>query len=215
MVHPRLATSTSTFPAAAMFGIREHRAHVSQPEIRALPAEITNRVRRFPLPRRVGSDPGQVHAASAVLDDDSMTNSTYRRRKSTVSAWKKSTARIVFAWASRNARQVCPALRLLARALPEDRPSVVVLDEMPYLIRTDAGFEGTLQKTFDRELSRKPVLLICVGSDLAMMEALNGYGRPFHQPTRPQRPGEQAGQGGEHGPVGPVQLRPRVLPPQH
>ncbi|MGH3212047.1 MAG: ATP-binding protein, partial [Trebonia sp.] len=73
------------------------------------------------------------------------------------------------------------ALRLLARSLPEDRVSVVVLDEMPYLIRTDPGFEGTLQKVFDRELSRKPVLLICVGSDLAMMEALNEYGRPFHQ----------------------------------
>lgn len=73
------------------------------------------------------------------------------------------------------------ALRLLASSLPEDRPSVVVLDEMPYLIKTDPGFEGTLQKIFDRELSRKPVLLICVGSDLAMMEALNEYGRPFHQ----------------------------------
>jgi uncharacterized protein len=73
------------------------------------------------------------------------------------------------------------ALRLLARCLPEDRPSVVVLDEMPYLIRTDPGFEGTLQKAFDRELSRKPTLLVCVGSDLAMMEALNEYGRPFHQ----------------------------------
>lgn len=73
------------------------------------------------------------------------------------------------------------ALRLLARCLPDEQPSVVVLDEMPYLIRTDAGFEGTLQKIFDRELSRKPVLLVCVGSDLAMMEALNEYGRPFHQ----------------------------------
>jgi hypothetical protein len=52
---------------------------------------------------------------------------------------------------------------------------------MPYLIRNDSGFEGTLQKLFDRELSRKPVLLLCVGSDLAMMEALNEYGRPFHQ----------------------------------
>jgi hypothetical protein len=76
---------------------------------------------------------------------------------------------------------VAAALRLLARCLPEDRPSVVVLDEMPYLIRTDAGFEGTLQKIFDRELSRKPTLLTCVGSDLAMMDALNEYGRPFHQ----------------------------------
>ncbi|GAB3669512.1 ATP-binding protein [Actinocorallia lasiicapitis] len=73
------------------------------------------------------------------------------------------------------------ALRLLASGLPEDRPSVVVIDEMPYLIANDPGFEGTLQKIFDRELSRKPVLLICVGSDLAMMEALNDYGRPFHQ----------------------------------
>ncbi|HEY9474056.1 MAG TPA: ATP-binding protein, partial [Mycobacteriales bacterium] len=73
------------------------------------------------------------------------------------------------------------ALRLLAEALPQDRPGVVVLDEMPYLIANDAGFEGTLQKQFDRELSRRPVLLLCVGSDLAMMEALNDYGRPFHQ----------------------------------
>jgi len=73
------------------------------------------------------------------------------------------------------------ALQLLAVALPDDRPSVVVLDEMPYLIATDSGFEGTLQKLFDRELSRRPVLLLCIGSDLAMMEALNHYGRPFHQ----------------------------------
>ncbi|MBM0238541.1 ATP-binding protein [Micromonospora sp. ATA32] len=73
------------------------------------------------------------------------------------------------------------ALTLLASALPADRPSVVVLDEMPYLIATDPGFEGTLQKVFDREFSRRPVLLVCVGSDLAMMEALNDYGRPFHQ----------------------------------
>jgi uncharacterized protein len=73
------------------------------------------------------------------------------------------------------------ALRLLAAALPVDRPSVVILDEMPYLIANDPGFEGTLQKLFDRELSRRPMLLLCIGSDLAMMEALNDYGRPFHQ----------------------------------
>lgn len=73
------------------------------------------------------------------------------------------------------------ALNLLAAAVPQDRPSVVVLDEMPYLIANDPGFEGTLQKLFDRELSRRPVLLLCIGSDIAMMEALNQYGRPFHQ----------------------------------
>ena len=73
------------------------------------------------------------------------------------------------------------ALRLLAAALPADRPSVIVLDELPYLIKNDPGLEGTLQAVFDRELSRKPVLLLCVGSDLAMMERLNDYDRPFHQ----------------------------------
>jgi hypothetical protein len=35
-------------------------------------------------------------------------NSTYRRRRNTVSTWKKSAARIVVAWASRNARPGLP-----------------------------------------------------------------------------------------------------------
>lgn len=64
---------------------------------------------------------------------------------------------------------------------PIDVPSIVVIDELPYLTGADAAFEGTLQKVFDRDLARRPVLLIGVGSDLAMMEALNDYGRPFHQ----------------------------------
>ena len=73
------------------------------------------------------------------------------------------------------------ALRLLATALPSDQPSVVVLDEVPYLMDTVDAFEGLLQRAWDRDLSRKPVLLILIGSDLSMMEALNSYGRPFHQ----------------------------------
>jgi len=72
------------------------------------------------------------------------------------------------------------ALRLLSSALPDDG-SVVVLDEIPYLMAADDSFEGTLQRAFDRELARKRVLLIGIGSDLSMMEALNEYGRPFHQ----------------------------------
>lgn len=72
------------------------------------------------------------------------------------------------------------ALRLLASALPE-AGGIVVLDELPYIIEADEHFEGTLQRSFDRELSRKRVLLIGIGSDLAMMEALDSYGRPFHQ----------------------------------
>ncbi|GAB7006409.1 ATP-binding protein [Nocardioides sp. AN3] len=72
------------------------------------------------------------------------------------------------------------ALRLLSSALPETG-SVVIFDELPYLVANDDGFEGTLQRSFDRDLSAHRVLLIGIGSDLAMMEALNEYGRPFHQ----------------------------------
>jgi AAA+ ATPase superfamily predicted ATPase len=73
------------------------------------------------------------------------------------------------------------ALRLLAQVLPDDRPSVVVFDEVPYLMDRVDAFEGTLQRAWDRHLSKKPVLLLLVGSDLSMMEALDSYDRPFHQ----------------------------------
>ncbi|MBB2913905.1 hypothetical protein FHS43_005214 [Streptosporangium becharense] len=73
------------------------------------------------------------------------------------------------------------ALQLLADALPGDRPSIVVIDEVPYLMDRVDAFEGLLQRAWDRFLSRKPVLLVLIGSDLSMMEALNSYERPFHQ----------------------------------
>ncbi|MEV0754495.1 ATP-binding protein [Streptosporangium sp. NPDC050280] len=73
------------------------------------------------------------------------------------------------------------ALQLLADALPDDNPSIVVIDEVPYLMDRVDAFEGLLQRAWDRFLSRKPVLLILIGSDLSMMEALNSYERPFHQ----------------------------------
>ncbi|MFE3452311.1 ATP-binding protein [Nonomuraea sp. NPDC059194] len=73
------------------------------------------------------------------------------------------------------------ALLQLGQALPDDSPSIVVLDEVPYLMERVEAFEGLLQRAWDRVLSRKPVLLLLVGSDLSMMEALNSYERPFHQ----------------------------------
>jgi hypothetical protein len=76
------------------------------------------------------------------------------------------------------------ALELLAGTLPDDKASIVVIDEVPYLMGGDDAFEGTLQRCWDRFLERKPVLLILIGSDLSMMEALNSYDRPFHQRGR-------------------------------
>ncbi|MFI6484862.1 ATP-binding protein [Nonomuraea sp. NPDC050663] len=62
------------------------------------------------------------------------------------------------------------ALRLLAEAIPEDTPSIVVIDELPFLLAADPWLEGT----------RRPVLLLLIGSDLSIMESINQYDRPFY-----------------------------------
>ncbi|MFE9421521.1 ATP-binding protein [Kitasatospora sp. NPDC006697] len=71
------------------------------------------------------------------------------------------------------------AFRALAAVLP-DRPSIIVIDEAPWLSEQDGLFEGALQTAWDRLLSTRPVLLLLLGSDLHMMERLTSYDRPFY-----------------------------------
>lgn len=73
------------------------------------------------------------------------------------------------------------ALALLAAALPDDQVTVVVIDEFPYLLEDDPSTDASFQKAWDRQLSAKPVLLVLVGSDLAMMEHLGDADRALHQ----------------------------------
>jgi AAA+ ATPase superfamily predicted ATPase len=70
------------------------------------------------------------------------------------------------------------AFRALAAALPEG-PAIIVVDELPWLAEQDELFDGALQTAWDRLLSRRPVLLLLLGSDLHMMERLTAYDRPF------------------------------------
>jgi uncharacterized protein len=70
------------------------------------------------------------------------------------------------------------AFRVLAAVLP-DSPVVIVLDELPWLAEQDEIFDGALQTAWDRLMSRRPVLLLLLGSDLHMMERLTAYDRPF------------------------------------
>ena len=70
------------------------------------------------------------------------------------------------------------AFRALASVLP-DKPVIVVLDELPWIAEQDELFDGALQTAWDRLLSRRPVLLLLLGSDLHMMERLTAYDRPF------------------------------------
>ncbi|WP_210573243.1 ATP-binding protein [Streptomyces sp. GESEQ-4] len=71
------------------------------------------------------------------------------------------------------------ALRSLAAVLPAS-PSIVVLDELPWLAEQDPVFDGALQTAWDRLLSGRPVLLLLLGSDLHMMERFTAYDRPFY-----------------------------------
>ncbi len=68
-------------------------------------------------------------------------------------------------------------LRLVARSTT--RPSVVVIDELPYLLAADPSLEGVLQRAWDRELARSPVMLVLIGSDVSTMELLTTHGRPL------------------------------------
>ena len=70
------------------------------------------------------------------------------------------------------------AMQLIASALP-DGPAVVVLDEFPWMCQSSPSLEGALQVAWDRTLESRPVLLILIGSDISMMEALSTYERPL------------------------------------
>lgn len=72
------------------------------------------------------------------------------------------------------------ALRLIAAALPTDGPSIVVLDEFPWFMAREPGLEGTLQVAWDRVFEARPVLMILIGSDVAVMEAITTHGRPLY-----------------------------------
>jgi AAA+ ATPase superfamily predicted ATPase len=71
------------------------------------------------------------------------------------------------------------ALRLLAAALPDAGPAIVVLDEFPWLCGSSPDLEGALQVAWDRVFERRPVLFILIGSDISVMEALSTYERPL------------------------------------
>jgi uncharacterized protein len=58
--------------------------------------------------------------------------------------------------------------------------AILVIDELPWLLEMDEGIEGLLQRVWDRVLRKRAVLVILIGSDLAMMDALTEYGRPLY-----------------------------------
>lgn len=76
------------------------------------------------------------------------------------------------------------ALELAARDATAERPSIVVIDEFPYLAEKDPSIELVLQAVWDRQLQGAPVLLVLIGSDRATMDALSDHGRPLYDRPR-------------------------------
>lgn len=85
------------------------------------------------------------------------------------------------------------ALLAAASGATADRPSVIVIDEFPELCERRRGpdgerlpspQEGSVRAAW-RTLEQLPIVLVLVGSDLAMMEQIAVYGAPLYQrPTR-------------------------------
>jgi AAA+ ATPase superfamily predicted ATPase len=82
-------------------------------------------------------------------------------------------------------------LRLIATSCarahqsPTSTPACLVIDELPWLSEQEPSIEGLLQSAWDRHLGRLPILLVLIGSDLHMMEALERYDRPLHGRVTP------------------------------
>lgn len=76
------------------------------------------------------------------------------------------------------------ALELAARDASAEQPSIIVIDEFPYLVDKDPSIESVLQAVWDRQLQRAPVLLVLIGSDRAVMDALSEHGRPLYDRPR-------------------------------
>lgn len=80
------------------------------------------------------------------------------------------------------------ALRAAVSEATRERPVILVIDELPYLVAGDPGFAADLQRAWDRVLDGVPVLLIGIGSDVRMMEELVRERSPLHgRPTRQLR----------------------------
>ena len=78
------------------------------------------------------------------------------------------------------------ALVAASAGAARDQPSVIVLDEFPYLIEgeRDRVVEASVNAAWERVISRSPVMVVLIGSDFSVMGMLSEHHRPlFDRPT--------------------------------
>lgn len=76
------------------------------------------------------------------------------------------------------------ALMLGGQDATPQQPVIVVIDEFPNLAEKEPSIEAVLQTVWDRRYEPGAVMVIIVGSDEAMMEALTEQGRPLFDRPR-------------------------------
>ncbi len=76
------------------------------------------------------------------------------------------------------------ALQIAVGGIARERPLILVIDELPYLVAVEPSIEAVLQLFWDRTAARLPVLVIAIGSDRATMESLSAEGRPLYDRPR-------------------------------
>ncbi len=70
-------------------------------------------------------------------------------------------------------------LLALADAVPPDQPSVVVVDDVSWLLSDSGQGLDALRSLWDRQLAARPVLLLLLGSDTAAMDQLSRPPQPW------------------------------------
>ena len=61
----------------------------------------------------------------------------------------------------------------------DDDPAILVIDEFPWANESSPGLDGLLQSLWDLTFARRPVLVLLIGSDEAMMDRLFEHDRPL------------------------------------
>ena len=73
------------------------------------------------------------------------------------------------------------ALVAAASGATRDHPPIIIIDEFPYAVASEADkvVEASVNAAWERVLSRTPVMLVLIGSDFSIMEMLTTHDRPL------------------------------------
>lgn len=116
-------------------------------------------------------------------------------KRDTADASKHSLARALWAWAYPDLQDPEPprfdSWELLFREMARmigDKRVIIILDEFPYLVESDASFPSHLQAAWDHLFRDKQAIFFLAGSHIGMMVDMMEYKAPLHGRFTAQMP---------------------------